>query len=337
MREASPALNDLLLSAREFFIADCLDLTLKSGPRFLFTGTDVDVAFPEVADYRFSSSQVSFEVESIKATRGLQVQKVQARLIPHVTNQITPLVGAAIPASLDLIARNGGLDMADVTVWRAFAPVSAIDFENLAVDSATGRYYVQATGALRQFVGQVGELGEIFPQRISLTIESGTRLLLMPMPRRTYEAGCTWDLYDAGCKAAPLNAVGKIVTGSTRWKLIVTGYPTEQGDVISEKADNYFAEGYVLFKNGPNALVRRGIKQSHGGVLDLAEELPYEPAQGDEINVNAGCDKTRQTCRDKFNNLANWFGFPFIPGPDTLMGVKGPKTWNERFNLGGPQ
>jgi hypothetical protein len=34
---------------------------------------------------------------------------------------------------------------------------------------------------------------------------------------------------------------------------------------------------------------------------------------GDNVTLTAGCDRTRATCVAKFNNLANFMGFPYIP------------------------
>ena len=41
---------------------------------------------------------------------------------------------------------------------------------------------------------------------------------------------------------------------------------------------------------------------------------------GESVVVSAGCDKTRSTCQNKFNNLINQLGFPDIPADN-------PATW----------
>jgi uncharacterized phage protein (TIGR02218 family) len=45
--------------------------------------------------------------------------------------------------------------------------------------------------------------------------------------------------------------------------------------------------------------------------------LPIAP--GDAFFVTAGCDKRFGTCRDRFNNVPNFRGFPHIPGNDFIM------------------
>lgn len=51
-------------------------------------------------------------------------------------------------------------------------------------------------------------------------------------------------------------------------------------------------------------------------VLYLA--LPNDIQVGDELRLYPGCDKTLATCRDKFDNVINFRGEPFVPGSDFL-------------------
>ena len=44
-------------------------------------------------------------------------------------------------------------------------------------------------------------------------------------------------------------------------------------------------------------------------------------AVGDTFVVTAGCDKRFATCRDRFNNAANFRGFPHIPGNDFIIRI----------------
>ncbi len=46
--------------------------------------------------------------------------------------------------------------------------------------------------------------------------------------------------------------------------------------------------------------------------------LPFTPAIGDDVYIFPGCDKRLATCRDKFDNVRNFRGFPHIPGNDAM-------------------
>jgi len=39
-------------------------------------------------------------------------------------------------------------------------------------------------------------------------------------------------------------------------------------------------------------------------------------------NAFAGCDRTLADCRDKFDNLAKFMGFPWIPGRNPFEGIE---------------
>jgi hypothetical protein len=53
------------------------------------------------------------------------------------------------------------------------------------------------------------------------------------------------------------------------------------------------------------------------GVFVLTQPLPYAPAASDTFTVYPGCDKSQRTCQLKFNNIANFAGFPYVPAPET--------------------
>jgi uncharacterized phage protein (TIGR02218 family) len=42
--------------------------------------------------------------------------------------------------------------------------------------------------------------------------------------------------------------------------------------------------------------------------------MPEPIAVGDTFTVTAGCDKRFATCRDRFDNVLNFRGYPHIPG-----------------------
>ena len=56
-----------------------------------------------------------------------------------------------------------------------------------------------------------------------------------------------------------------------------------------------------------------------GTSLTLMYPLPEPPAAGDAITVYQGCDHTMGTCGAKFDNLANFRAFPFVPPPQMAM------------------
>ena len=55
--------------------------------------------------------------------------------------------------------------------------------------------------------------------------------------------------------------------------------------------------------------------------ITLWQPLRAKLMVGDRVKLLAGCDKRAETCREKFDNMLNFQGFPDIPGDDWLMSV----------------
>ncbi len=53
----------------------------------------------------------------------------------------------------------------------------------------------------------------------------------------------------------------------------------------------------------------------------ILSRLPLQsaPSAGDTFTVYYGCDHTPGTCQSKFNNLANFRGFPYVPPPQMAV------------------
>ncbi|MFQ8433709.1 phage BR0599 family protein [Amaricoccus sp. W119] len=61
---------------------------------------------------------------------------------------------------------------------------------------------------------------------------------------------------------------------------------------------------------------------------DAARGAGARDRRGDGFTLVAGCDKTAATCASKFANIANFRGFPHIPGQDTVLRYAKPGAAN---------
>jgi uncharacterized phage protein (TIGR02218 family) len=52
--------------------------------------------------------------------------------------------------------------------------------------------------------------------------------------------------------------------------------------------------------------------------IELQLKTPFDIDAADTFDIYEGCDKLAGTCKDKFSNLDNFGGFPFIPGTDSM-------------------
>lgn len=112
----------------------------------------------------------------------------------------------------------------------------------------------------------------------------------------------------AGCKIAlgPLTVSGTI-TAVSNARIV--------RDASRNEAADYFTYGTLQFTSGANAgLKPLEIKRHEAdGTLETFEPFYYLPAVGDAYSLIPGCRKRLSDCRDKWNNVLNFGGFPTIP------------------------
>ena len=98
-------------------------------------------------------------------------------------------------------------------------------------------------------------------------------------------------------------------------------------DASAGFVDGWFKYGLLTWLTGNNAGIESEIKAhtETGGVLSVWKGMPYEIQVGDTYLIEAGCDKARVTCRDKFDNIVNFRAFPSVPGRDALYQTPGSK------------
>jgi hypothetical protein len=112
-----------------------------------------------------------------------------------------------------------------------------------------------------------------------------------------------------------LGTVSENATISTQLKTVsaaITGKPT-----------GWFDWGVLKFLTGQNRGRAVEVQVHVGGSLTLAMPLPYPSQAGDVFQLHTGCDKSRETCFAKFNNILNLRGEPDVPGMNQYFKVGG--------------
>jgi uncharacterized phage protein (TIGR02218 family) len=139
-----------------------------------------------------------------------------------------------------------------------------------------------------------------------MTIASDLVILDYDMPRNLWSPTCIHSLYDSGCGIVKgtYGASGAVGAGSTATLINTSVAAVGQ------------LQGELVFSSGINANLVATVKSVVAGTsLTLMYPLPNAPATGDSFTVYFGCDHTQATCNAKFNNLANFRGFPYVPPP----------------------
>jgi hypothetical protein len=93
-------------------------------------------------------------------------------------------------------------------------------------------------------------------------------------------------------------------------------------------SDDDFQYGMITWLTGDNVSIDSEIKgyTKSSTTLVLWRPMPFAIQVGDTYVLETGCDKSKATCRDFYDNVINFQGFPWVPGRDALVQTPGSKT-----------
>jgi uncharacterized phage protein (TIGR02218 family) len=180
----------------------------------------------------------------------------------------------------------------------------ALDYCDLSTPSA---------GLMPVFEGMLGTAAQ--PEGGAVLFEVHGRLdLARTIFVESYGPTCRADLGDSRCKW-PLLANGTEGTvealAGRSVTVALSNYPP----------DGYFDGGVIKWTGGDNAGFAQEVRQWLVGPRRLSFWVTprFTPKVGDAFTVYPGCNKLLSTCRDKFNNVANFQGEPYLPGSDMKL------------------
>jgi uncharacterized phage protein (TIGR02218 family) len=140
---------------------------------------------------------------------------------------------------------------------------------------------------------------------------------------RTYTPDCDAQVFDERCRASKIGftnsvTITEVTVPYSQFKVSISG---------TARAVGYFNGGLIVFTSG----------LANGRSMEIKEHLvnnemilflgsSFNLAVGDTATMERGCDKKLETCRDIFDNVDNFRGFPHIPGTDKLLQYPDVKT-----------
>jgi uncharacterized phage protein (TIGR02218 family) len=262
-------------------LAWCWRISRADGVALGFTDHDRKLAFDGTA----FEPESGFAASEIRAGSDLAVDAQDA----------TGVLTSDRIAETDIV--DGRWDNAAVELWRV----------NWADTSQRVLLRRGAVGQIRRgrmaFVAEVRSLAHVLGQTVG----------------RTFQAGCDAALGDARC-GVDLEAPAFKGTG------VVTDLLRDRAFMASGLSGfdaGWFGSGTLTWTSGVNAgriteVLTHGLDDSIAALTLL--EVPVRAiAEGDSFIARAGCDKRIATCGAKFANVANFRGFPNIPGQDAVL------------------
>ena len=127
-----------------------------------------------------------------------------------------------------------------------------------------------------------------------------------------YSRNCGWTLGDTRCQFV-------IVPETARAVQTVVDDRNEFTGNMAVSTTGHWDYGLLTWTSGPNNGISSEIEKNVSQQVKLRFYMPYAIAVGNQFTIKVGCNKLIQTCKDKFNNVKNFGGFPTIPGNDKLL------------------
>ena len=90
---------------------------------------------------------------------------------------------------------------------------------------------------------------------------------------------------------------------------LATGSTSSNIFLPSTYETNYWKDG-VIFIKGESRLI---LSNEGNKIVVNYSFLQSDIKGGMEATLIRGCDKTKETCQNRFNNMKNFSGFPTIP------------------------
>jgi uncharacterized phage protein (TIGR02218 family) len=129
-----------------------------------------------------------------------------------------------------------------------------------------------------------------------------------------FQRGCSADLGDARCGVSLEGALYSV--GAT----IVLVEQTGSFVIATDRSfsSDFFTNGSVTPAGGARLAIKLHEKGADGDRIVLWSAPRVTLTVGARVSLRAGCDKSPETCREKFDNIVNFRGFPHMPGNDIV-------------------
>lgn len=156
-----------------------------------------------------------------------------------------------------------------------------------------------------------GRIGTVETVRGSFAAEllGGAVRLEAPVVEAT-SPGCRATLGDRRCRVA------------MRGRRKMVRVAAQTGERLVLPAGAGFARGRLRWIGGANGGLSAFIVAADAGSVTLETQPGFDGA-GALVELSEGCDGTLATCRDRFDNVANFRGEPHLPGIDLLTRYPG--------------
>lgn len=155
-----------------------------------------------------------------------------------------------------------------------------------------------------------GHLGKVSLHRQTFITELlGLMNALSTAVGQITQVNCRNNLGDAKCK---VDMTGRVVTGTIA--TCSTDFVTLT-DAARTEANATFDEGVITFTSGSAIGLAFEVRAYLVGTWTTKLPIPYD-VTGASYSMSEGCIRTHAVCRDRFSNVVNFNGEPWLRGQD---------------------
>jgi uncharacterized phage protein (TIGR02218 family) len=234
-----------------------------------------------------------------------------------IDSPITFETNIYVPATLerDAVAYNSNLEVSSLNVRAAVITSPATQYlslnpvETLWIDVRKLFLDQDPYEAVVVFIGQIKAIafkgGEAQAECVGFEY-----YLKQQLPIFRYQPQCNNFLFDTKCGLSEVTyEVDATIDSIDSTSTVLTSSAFGGFD------DGYFTLGFIKFGD-----YYRPITEHVGNDVTIRYRLS-ELSASDSVKAYPGCNLDAVTCRDKFSNVDNFFGHPYIPIKNPVMGL----------------
>jgi uncharacterized phage protein (TIGR02218 family) len=219
------------------------------------------------------------------------------------------------PATLEResVTYNNKLEVTTLTIKAAYIENPALEY--IAINpveilwiSVLKLHRDDLTEADVVFIGQIKNVA-FQGITASITCVGFEHFLKKTIPTWRYQLTCNHNVFDSKCSltAASYAETTTVVLDANGVDLVSSAF--------GAYSDGYFTGGQVLF-----GVESRTIVYHVGNTITMMYKM-VDLETNDSVTAYPGCDGRAETCRDKYDNIVNFLGFPFIPVENPALRV----------------
>jgi len=235
--------------------------------------------------------------------------------VPSIRYTAAPILRGAISSAMNLEADTTDLKLADIS-GELYDAVKKGQLEGITA-VIKRIFWDQGSDSSFWFIIFVGTGSAQFNRNeLVVTFHSIINSLNIVVPRNAFQQPCNYSLFDFGCtinRADKKEDSTATVDAANDYTIIDSAFTPPVGDPTK------YNNGEIEITSGDYIGERRNIIITEDDLFVVSVPFPGIIKAGTTFDYYPGCDGTPGCCRDRFDNIENFYGFVYLPSPEESM------------------